>query len=599
MFNKNYKMSEFSLYLMSNASTSTYTLNTLTRFKNQLPNKLDLQGSWEVCLDSIGFQTTFVNVKSPIDKDTPSIRIYKIRSVPNAANQRVKFKHTVYDYFMENRVYSDEELEDYFDKINQQTGLLVNYNNNQLTFKTNTEQAVFLLYLHHTFKECFGLTGKVIEEIQVNKRFISINGIVVIEEDSITFGEKFYVYKLSLQDCMSLHSTGRFYYCDRLEGEIIDRRFSEPNLIKVQTNIITPQILNNTYSRDLLVFSPTFTKSTNYYYKHFNKQYIPISNTSIQNIGIKLVDENNQYLQLSAGHATIVRLNFRKMKSGGEKFYVRVTSDKNNEFPNNKNYKFKVRLPQTLYLSNNWKVSLASINYANTFGTFLHEEAERIFVIRDYSNCEHPSQPPEDYVYTFIGENRIYDVNDIITELNDKFLKLKKLGSAELTNKNRLKINLKLTTALIVMSESVAGILGYNVDFSNNQPQTYTITFADTTLMKGEIDRNELGEYTYTFPNIVNVTYLHPNYMVLYSSIVKETIIGETYAKILRIIPIDDDSTSNKIKEFKHQEYYDLQNTDITEIEFQLRTHDGKYVNFATKEHVILNLVFSSYQSDV
>jgi hypothetical protein len=39
----------------------------------------------------------------------------------------------------------------------------------------------------------------------------------------------------------------------------------------------------------------------------------------------------------------------------------------------------------------------------------------------------------------------------------------------------------------------------------------------------------------------------------------------------------------------------DLQNTEINEIEIELRSHDGEYIYFGNDQNVILNLEFSNY----
>ncbi|EFX62609.1 hypothetical protein DAPPUDRAFT_336709 [Daphnia pulex] len=49
---------------------------------------------------------------------------------------------------------------------------------------------------------------------------------------------------------------------------------------------------------------------------------------------------------------------------------------------------------------------------------------------------------------------------------------------------------------------------------------------------------------------------------------------GGEYHKILRIIPIRESKTGYIISEFKHKEFHELQNTEIRELEIELRAHD-------------------------
>jgi hypothetical protein len=46
------------------------------------------------------------------------------------------------------------------------------------------------------------------------------------------------------------------------------------------------------------------------------------------------------------------------------------------------------------------------------------------------------------------------------------------------------------------------------------------------------------------------------------------------------------------ITEFHHKEYLELQNTEISEIEIELRGHDGTHIEFGYPQNLILNLEF-------
>jgi len=80
---------------------------------------------------------------------------------------------------------------------------------------------------------------------------------------------------------------------------------------------------------------------------------------------------------------------------------------------------------------------------------------------------------------------------------------------------------------------------------------------------------------------------------MLYSNIVKSTIIGSAFTKIMRIVPVPDSKFQYVLSEFKHRDYYDLENYEINIIEVQLRAHDGKFINFCGDQDVILDLEFS------
>jgi hypothetical protein len=69
----------------------------------------------------------------------------------------------------------------------------------------------------------------------------------------------------------------------------------------------------------------------------------------------------------------------------------------------------------------------------------------------------------------------------------------------------------------------------------------------------------------------------------------------QLFWEFLRIIPIRESKTGYVISEFKHKDFYELQNTEIKEIEIELCAHDGEIINFKSKQNIVLNLLFSNY----
>ena len=71
---------------------------------------------------------------------------------------------------------------------------------------------------------------------------------------------------------------------------------------------------------------------------------------------------------------------------------------------------------------------------------------------------------------------------------------------------------------------------------------------------------------------------------------------GGSQSNILKIVPIKSSTDDNYIiSDFKNKEYYELQNTEVTSIEINLRSHDGQLINFANYQDTILNLEFSNH----
>ena len=103
------------------------------------------------------------------------------------------------------------------------------------------------------------------------------------------------------------------------------------------------------------------------------------------------------------------------------------------------------------------------------------------------------------------------------------------------------------------------------------------------------------GQYILKPENKPDLSYLHPNYMLIYSNIVKSTIVGGEYAKILRIAPLVNTDLDYAITEFRNKERYELDLREVRTIEIMLCSHDGEPIDFVTTQDVIINLEFSNY----
>ena len=93
----------------------------------------------------------------------------------------------------------------------------------------------------------------------------------------------------------------------------------------------------------------------------------------------------------------------------------------------------------------------------------------------------------------------------------------------------------------------------------------------------------------------MNIGYNDPKYIMVYSNIVQPKLVGGEYRKLLRITPIEDNDLNYITHYFKHKEFCELENSLIDTVEITLATHDGRQVNFASDQDVIVNLEFSNY----
>ena len=67
----------FSIHLVSNASMDIFKNNTLASFRNQLAQPLQLEGKWQVALESVIFPANIQNVTSTLIKEYPKSDLAK------------------------------------------------------------------------------------------------------------------------------------------------------------------------------------------------------------------------------------------------------------------------------------------------------------------------------------------------------------------------------------------------------------------------------------------------------------------------------------------------------------------------------------------
>ncbi|MCZ2207361.1 MAG: hypothetical protein O1I36_14755 [Cylindrospermopsis raciborskii PAMP2011] len=604
------KMDKTNLYVISNGSTELYPENTLTSFTNKLPTTFDFgSDSYELGIQSIGFASRFKNVKLPDNHLAPSLivsncqvkerigqcidtELNKLYGCDVPVDFQIGETHdncNTWEYFLDDREYTLNDVKKLCNKINADTGLVAEIDDNRMTISVSDEQMIrfkfFWVMMHKSFKDSFGfhsihLASKLrkgyisprLPEILRHLEFVNIDSKVHLERKARYKGEDYFVYLVSKRPHKS--SVGEVSYLDTgLASEKFDlSQPFYPKYIRVICDNIVPQISDNTYSKDLLIFSPDYTLQEDYTFKEIECiDFIPLLNKSLSNIKIKLVDEENQQLQLYSGHATIIKLILKKM-SQTKSFNIRLTSAPNAEFPDNKLSHFKVKLPAPVSLNKSWKVCVNTISHPSIFATFIDSKKGRsIIVTNNTTNDVRRLEFNKGEVYT----------EAMLSSQIDRWMQEYDMGTCELEGSLiTFKFNFP---ALIVMPAAIAHILGYN---GTIQKPFTTIDVTNTSLM---ID----NQYVLKFGFPMDLNYLKPNYIMLYSNIVKSTIIGSAFTKIMRIVPVPETKLQYVLSEFKHRDYYDLENYEISIIEVQLRAHDGKFINFCGDQDIILDLEFS------
>ena len=143
--------------------------------------------------------------------------------------------------------------------------------------------------------------------------------------------------------------------------------------------------------------------------------------------------------------------------------------------------------------------------------------------------------------------------------------------------------------SILHITKDLAFILGYGAEDFTFKNDIYYKPYVIGTFKSGKTSEDIIMSVP------MNLSYFQPSYAMLYTDIVKPTIIGGEYANILKIFPIFKNSDNYIIHQFKDPEHYSLQNKEIKTISLVFKNHAGETLNFASKNIVIVDLTFSNY----
>lgn len=592
-------------YFLSNACKDVFPDNTLSEFKNIFPKTLSFleNDKWEVGLEAIGLTSMFRNIYIP-KPGIPSIYVcHEERKKPSfrenlEEDEILDWHHSMFFnldkkngmgtwFEMIDKFYTQADLYSMCNLINVRfkAFCLFRYDGEKLTITYQDEYNLNYIgtwvFLHETFAKTFHFKDYEIKSLKVRPdvsddansnvvKLVEIGSNLYIQRLVNYNGEKYYGYFIT-KDPSTIYHTPLVS-----EKFNINQNQQLPEVIKVQCDIIEPQILNNSYSQDLIVLNADIHYTNRYFFHEIEKvSFIPLLFNDISQIKISLVDENNRLLDLLSGHATIVKLKFKQNKNMSGNFYCRVTSKPNDIYPDNKINNFSIQLPSAKYFEDNWKVSLNSINLPNSFTTFLPNRNKALLSLA-YATPDQPS------IKFHFKTNIRYTPAKIASELNAFFIE-NNIGKATIDNLGRLVFLLNRKGCNFALGMDVAHVLGY---------QTGQILPTDKTYMYIRPFPNEPKVVTFESP--IDCNYFRPNYFIVYSNIVQPSIIGNQLSPILKIVPIIDNNEPYKLIDFKVREFYNIPNSEITEIKMELRTHDGELVNFLEDGHVVMNLQFTN-----
>ena len=636
---------KFSMYVISNGSFEYYPENTLSKFSVKLPLSLNLPISfnekWGIALNGIGVSSKFTsdytdNEKMPIliellsYADQYSCQEYSgIRPSENPCHLE-KSKYNAMIQNISGYCHSDEsdtkdcstdlnlinQLDDwilnnirsggliehyiegidskdmksvvynfYFNSLKNQKSLdkfvktlrdhelLINIKNpNNISLSNKPSRNVERIFM---FRKDFFDKSVITQNI---KPFQETNEIII--DESILFSNNMQGRNLN-RTSITMNNVTYIILILNEEHTLINIDFkgftenylSIPNIIKIKCENIRAQIFNNSHSKDIEIIKPRFKNFEDHYFHEFeNPIFVRLLNTSLRDLTFELTDEYDNQLSLTEGIPTLLQLSFKRMISTSKSFSVRLTPIITEE--ENSASKFSNILPNILDLNENWRVGLKEITFPSNIKTFPNDNNE-VWITEYDSNMK--EIPDKNYYFKLSND----------TFNNDLFVKsLNTITSAiDLTTFSIVE-NVLFVTAKrncrVLFSENIAKIL-----------QLPRIGSLQSTISYygGDCPQNKLIQ----MGQKINWIIFRPAYLMIYSDLVKQTLISSEYTNILRIVPVkyEDEQNEYQSTEFRNIEFKEIANKFVNIINIEIRSHSGELVQFDSN-FVSLHLYFTN-----
>ena len=642
------------LYIFSNGGKKIFPYNTLTDFTNNFPNALEVDKSYEIGIQAIGFPSKFRNIILP-PKGVPSLIISNCNASEGLYENTetdsffeepegpIKWsfnehesKTCIYekrlfevegrtgslylldkcitqecffaDFSLKDINYTDSDIEDFCKEVNEKTGVTTTFNDRKLSFEIDLEwvkrhktKRCYLL-MHETFVSSFGFQTRLVRSyVAANQKLSKLRSLIrVMLVGSISNvehfvrvtrrnGEKYMVFYIQHKPP---DESSRIKEVISLTSNVINLKQPQwPKTIKIVCSEIEPQIYNNNLAQNILVYTPDFRRLEDYTTQEIEcVDYMPLLNTSLTKLSFKLVDEKNRYIQLLPGVPTWLKLVIRSVPMFRKAFNTIVTSETSNLFEKNTQNAFKTRLPRPMSLENKWWVCLSSISHPSIFSTFLPPESgreidqmkmERSIAFQEIIGNEINTEMK----YLEFKTEYAYDVEEIIADIN-RFLNDNHIGKCSYNKTLSIQFS---RPGNMYIGETLSHVLGNEIKFVETKLRDANVSMIAAVP----------GKMNYTFPGKLNISYMHPKYIMIYANIIKPVLVAGEYRKLLHIAPIHQTDLDYVTTYFRHKQYCELENSVLDAIEIIIASHDGRRIYFGSQQDVVVNLEFSNYPINI
>ena len=240
---------------------------------------------------------------------------------------------------------------------------------------------------------------------------------------------------------------------------------------------------------------------------------------------------------------------------------------------------FKIPLAEPLHFCDpdNWKVSLSELYFPSSYYNISQDNNSNLTIQYHINGVVHTKK-------ITIPQGH-YDPISYVKEVNKEIKKIKhkftETSEPKVLFKGRLKYNPNSRKITLLLTNHLEAMTFYGDNFRNmlglekaNDPGDLTIKFEE----KDEL--HSMREYHYEFPKLCSFNYKGAH-MYMYSSLVKDSIVGNMFAPIVRVVGLQDKPKSETIhREFTVPHYLPLRSGSFNEVVVNLTDGMGNSMKF-------------------
>ena len=239
---------------------------------------------------------------------------------------------------------------------------------------------------------------------------------------------------------------------------------------------------------------------------------------------------------------------------------------------------FKIPLAKPLNFCDphNWEVSLSELYFPSSYYNISQDNNSNLTI-----QCHIKGVV---YIKNITIPQGHYDPASYMKEVNKEIKKIKHKFTAtsepKVLFKGRLKYNPNSRKITLVLNNHLEAMSFSGDDFRNMLGLEKANDLGDLTIKFKEDELHSTKEYYYEFPKSCSFNYKGAH-MYVYSILVKDSIVGNMFAPIIRVVGLEDKPKSETIlREFTVPHYLPLRSSSFNEVVLELTDGMGNSMKF-------------------